>query len=401
MVVNQTNTDSLIEDSRESLQEVRRSLIELYASIGIDPAQPQEVARRLGLNRNLTWKLSKVVQSADPFACLNHLPGQQGIELAISAFRSAGAPGPMLDSVVQAVRRFGAIVDTHAGDREHFELTLESMGLYTPELRPVGGRELAFRGNSMIWGVQSRTRHSLAMIAPHPTEPGKADFLQVGGILSFRRLRQSARWRLGRLRASDDAGGKMSGVESLSPRREGDPPFLMREFCSPNMPDLELVDSPFGREFVLPGGPIGNYATFDCYFGFWMTVDMRRSPGNEHGSSAISVTLPTELLIADLIVHRDLPIARNPEFNVYGFPHGGLDDQTAQTVTNLLPIRESPIELAGSPPAVATPKIPHYGALLRHICEHKHWNLNEFWGVRVQVSYPPMSSIGVTRWPLR
>src|SRR5437899_5230821 len=129
----QTKPIQMVDEARAALQEVRGGLIELYGAVGADPTAPQEVARRYGINRNLTWKLSRVINAAGPFASLNHLPGQQGLELAIGAFENAGASREAVAHVRSAVQRFTEVVQAHAGDREHLELTLESMGLLERE----------------------------------------------------------------------------------------------------------------------------------------------------------------------------------------------------------------------------------------------------------------------------
>ena len=87
-----TEPIQFVEESRSALQAVRRALIDLYEAIGANPETPQDVARKYNINRNLTWKLSRVIGAQDPFAALNHLPGQPGIELSIGAFEKAGAP---------------------------------------------------------------------------------------------------------------------------------------------------------------------------------------------------------------------------------------------------------------------------------------------------------------------
>jgi hypothetical protein len=53
----------VVSEARQALHEVRGALAEVYASAGADPAEPQGVARRYNLNRNLTWKLSRVLRS--------------------------------------------------------------------------------------------------------------------------------------------------------------------------------------------------------------------------------------------------------------------------------------------------------------------------------------------------
>lgn len=400
----QSQTERLIDEGRTSLQDVRRSLIELFASIGVDPAQPQEVARRLRLNRNLTWKLSKVVSAQDPFAALNHLPGHQGMTLATRAFREAGAPSKVIDEVDNALRRLGEVIGLHAGSRDDFELTLESMGLFTREMGQEGGRELAYRGNSMIWGVQVRTRLSAAFYGPHPGDPDRTDYVQVAGLVGFRRLRPGVRWRLLRMKIHDDTGADLS--RRLGPGPLGDPDgpvggYLLDIPGSGTAPALEMIETAQGRELILPAGPVGNQAAFDAYVGYRVPgLPLRRQDGHEFGSTAASITMPCEALILDMLVHRSIRFPRTPQFAIHGFPHGGPDDPSQQTISTQLPIHAAPVELAGSPPAVVTAAVPSYSALTDLVCRRMGWRFSEFWGVRVTVPHPPMGSLAVLRWPL-
>lgn len=394
----------MVSESEQALQNVRRALIELYAAVEADPANPQEVARRFGLNRVLTWKLSRVIGAQHAFASLSHLPGPQGFDLATRAFKRGGAPAAALEHVEQAIRHFQDVVARHADDRDQFELTLESMGLFERESRLEGGRELAYRGNSMIWGVQARTRAAIAMCAPSASAAHAFDVVQIGVLAGFRRLRPSARWRLFRLQMHDDAGGnilKLKLPEELVPKSEGDTPLILREFCSPNMPELEMSTGPEGVEFLLPSGPVGNQAAFDSCFAYVARgLPALRTPDNEYASFGCAITLPVETLVFDLILHRDVRIASRLEMLVYGFPHGGIDSPQAQTVQNLLPITREPVELPGSPPAVATPLVPRYSQLAARVYERMKWNPADFRGIRVQIPYPPMSSRAVLRWRL-
>lgn len=394
---------SIIDDSRMALQSLRGALIELYASVGADPSSPQETSRRFGINRNLTWKVARVIGSTDPFASLNHLPGQQGIDLLIRAFERAGAPNDAIASLQHAMERFNGVVKLHADDRDQFELTLESMGLFERERSLESGRELAFRGNSMIWGVQTRTRLMVALLAPTPGSAREVDVVQLSGLIGFRRLRPTAHWRLARAQVHDDKGATLvpKGPEPFEPSNGiAHAPLLVPEFCSPNMPAIEAVPGPEGLELLLPGGPVGSTGAFDCVVGMIARRLPRfRAANHESGSSAAAISLPTENLIQDLIIHRSVEV-QDLDVSVFGFPHGGLDSPAAQGNKNVLPFALEPEEIAGSPPAVATPLAPRYSNMINRVYQRMGWTPNEFRGWRVQFSFPPMSSRVVLRWML-
>lgn len=398
----QTQAVQLVEETRQALQEVRGSLIGLYGAIGADPTAPQEVARRYGLNRNLTWKLSRVINAPGPFASLNHLPGQQGLELAIGAFENAGASRESVAQVRSAVQRFAEVVQAHAGDREHLELTLESMGLLERETTSDSIRELAYRGNSGIWGVQARTRATAAFVAPSVMGPDKLDSVVIAGLVGFRRLRPTVAWLLFRQQVVDDKGAGLGpAIEALEPGAGSGTPQLLMDYCSPNMPTLSAVEVPGGRELMLPAGEVGNRATFDCYYGYRVRgVPAFRSPGNELGSFGVAITLPVEHVIVDLIFHRSLAVDRTAEGLLFGFPHGGPDSPSKQSEGNRLPMSERPAEMAGPPPALATPLFPAITRIAERVYSRMGWDPRDFRGLRLQVPYAPMGSQVVLRWHL-
>jgi hypothetical protein len=400
--LNLTDPIDLVEESRGALQSVRRALIELYDAVGSDPSLPQEVARRFELNRNLTWKLSRVIGAADPLAALSHLPGQAGIELAIEAFERAGAPSAAGESVRAAMSEFANVVKEHAGDREQLELTLESMGIFERDTAALSGRELAFRGNSSVWGVQAKTRLALNFVAPGRT-PGTVDYVLVSGLIGLRRLRPSVQWRLARAQIHTDRGDyieKGPGLEEIEKKNPGDLPLILREFCSPNMPELLSRPTGDGIEMCLPAGQVGNRAAFDCYFGYiYRGVPAIPAPDNKHGSAAAPITLPVESLVFDLIMHKAVT-RQTPAAKLYGFPHGGPEGPDAQTPANELPLQERIVDLAGSPPAVANPAVPGLARLANTLYARMNWNPADFRGLRLQVKHPPMSSRLVMRWPL-
>ncbi|MFN0137112.1 MAG: hypothetical protein ACKVS9_13460 [Phycisphaerae bacterium] len=396
------DTTQLVSETRDALQDVRGTLIELFSSVEANPEAPQDVARKLGINRNLTWKLSRVMTAKTPFNALNFLPGGQGIELALKAFRVAGAPELKVKRVAEAMQKLTDVIETHADDREHLELTLESMGLFQRETRPESGLELAYRGNSMVWGVHARARVSAAFFAPGNNGPATVDYAQIAALLGFRRLRPSARWRLYRMQMHDDKGAALANVPgAIGSRLDGDPPLIFREFCSPNMPKLDANHGPEGVEYVLPGGPVGNTAAFDCVTGYSLCgLPAYRDANNEFASTALSNTMPVETIIFDLIVHQRVNFPNEPEVAIYGFPHGGGESPAEQRVENRLPVPYSITELAGKPPVVATPLVPRYSEMFQFVMNKMNWNPSEFRGWRVQISHPPMASRLVLRWPL-
>jgi hypothetical protein len=226
----------------------------------------------------------------------------------------------------------------------------------------------------------------------------------IGGLIGFRRLRPGVQWRLFSVHACNDAGANTQGasLEEFEPKGPGDMPRCIREFCSPNMPQLiERKDKGGGRsDFLLPGGPVGRQAAFDPVFGYINRgLPRYRTPTDESGSAVTMVTLPVGALVFDLIVHRDF-LPMTPEVHVYGYPEGGPIGPATHTEQHRLPCNDRPVELAGSPPAVYTPMAPGATRMLERVFARLGVNPSEFRGWRLQIRHPPMSSIYILRWPL-
>ena len=54
----------------------------------------------------------------------------------------------------------------------------------------------------------------------------------------------------------------------------------------------------------------------------------------------------------------------------------------------------------GGPPVVATPHLPTYPKLVETVCARLDWNLSDFRGYRVVMSYPPIPAVLILRYPL-
>ncbi len=393
-----------MQDCRTALQEVRRSLIELYATIGADPQSPQEVSRKFGIHRNLTWKMSRVIGADDPFATLQHLPGDSGLEIALDAFRKAGAPREALQGVEFALRSFDEVVKLHAGDRAHLELMLDSAGLLGTSSALERSRELAFEGLSGLWGIQARAKLTTGFVAPSKTKPDHIDSVIVGGFGGFRRLRSQATWTLFRFSGYNDDGSPRVDVdgsdEDIEPREPGAPARILRRFCSANLPQLTVTTREDIADYILPSGPVGNMGAFDCYFGHIVrNLPYFRRPGDERAAFASAITLPIETLVLDAIVHKDLPIP-SPEVVVYGYPNGSPDNPHSHQHRCILPLTEPPVELAGNPPAVVHSAVPRYNEVVNAVYERMGWKASDFRGIRVTMRHPPMSSQVELRWNL-
>ncbi len=391
------------EDLRSALQGYRGSIIELLAAVGADAGKPQDLSRRFKLNKNLTWKLSKIAGSTDLYATVPHIPGAIGMEIFLRAMQDSGAPHDLVESARGAARDFEKVVTIHTGDRATLEIMVN--GMLPSALksdRDEQNRKLGFHGNSATWGVRARLQLALNLLAPNPDDRDTVDLVQVSGLDGFRRLRRDARWLLFRRErwSDDDPRPAKDEAQSLDPHypvEKGVP--LMGDFCTKPIPAIDVVSGEGEDQFELPPGPVGNAAAFTCIYG-----QIARKVGGvyaehpgEYAEVGCNLTTPVQDFLFDLLVHRDLEWAMNPELVVYSRMDGGALHRSEWRSRNLLQVEETVHDLGWGVGGLATPIHTAHTRLVRYVFYTLKWNGDDFRAFRFTMSYPPIPTVALFR----
>lgn len=389
-------------DCHTAIGGLRAALMGLYAAVGAPADQPQEVSRTFNLNKNLTWKLARLMGSTDAGEALQYLPGTSAMRIFLKAMGSAGGTEPLLEEVRTSYEQVEEAVQVHVGDRSTLELVLDGLGPDRAETLEVS-RKLAFRGMSGVWGVQAKAKITIAAMAPSADRPDTLDTAFIRGYVGFRRLRSATSWPLS---VRGDWKGKDQFYEPkwepLEPSQADDGLAILRNFTTQPTPTFELNHTPAGTYFVLPPGPVGNTAALNCFFGEIARSDVPRFASDEDrtGEFTSAISVPTEQQLLDVIVHRDLASSFEPEAFLFGNPFGQRGMGSGDPTQYRLPIGDRVHLLPGSPPIVATSLYPRYTELLALIYSRAGWDPAEFVGYRLQVQYPPMGTTVSMRFDL-
>ncbi|MCK4873813.1 MAG: hypothetical protein KAS72_13915 [Phycisphaerales bacterium] len=384
----------------------RSAILELMSTVGADPGRPQEVARRFGLRSGLTWKVCKVVQEADVRAAIPHIPGSAGVKLFLDAIEKAGAPAETVEVARQASRAFERMVEIHTGDRSTLEMMVSDMQSTPAQAEQI--RKQAYQGNSGTYGVRAKAQLTLNILAPNADEPTQCDLVQVGGLISFRRLRRDARWLLFRRErwAGDSLQEEPDRWEPLDPEGASDHGIpLLTQFCSKPLPEIDVVTDIGEDQYELPPGPIGNAAALTCIYG---SVSRAVGPAygdepGEYSELGPNLITPAQHLLFDLFVHRDFEWAMQPEFVICSRMDGGPVHMAIRRERNYLPVPEGVHDLGWGITACATPILSKYTKLLNYTFNRLSWNAEDFRAFRVTMRYPPIPTVALLRseLPLR
>ena len=388
---------------RVVVRSVRGAFSELLTSVGANPRDPQSISRQFGLNKNLAWKISKIIQTNDPALTIQQMPGVSGIKIFLRGMERAGASPALLETTRDAMLDFENLIKVHSGDRA----TLEMMG---SELSPAGRpqrdeyyRKYFFRGASFIWGVQTRVSLKVGLVGPGDS-PGMLDFASLSAFIDFRRLRPDVTWTMAARRSRNDDGTEMPtfASEALDPRYSGkDQAPLVEEFCSQPLPELRRVRTAGSTNFELVEGPVGNTGARNCVIGtIQRQLPYYRTPENVFGEhTAISET-PAELLIFDLFFHRDFTFAIPPAASLYSelgatapYPARGRD-------RNRLPLNEPLHDLGTGSLLLATPEVRRYRQMVQMMFDRMGWAPEQFHGFRMKLPYPPCPAALVLNYRL-
>jgi hypothetical protein len=180
------------------------------------------------------------------------------------------------------------------------------------------------------------------------------DMALVGGLHEIRRLRPVQGWPLFRFTSYDTVGGELPGGRNLEPIEKpvtpNEPHLVMRSFCAPAGAEVRSIKTETGVSHELMDGPVGQRGSVTFMFGGLERAAVPRYSTSthgaiEHGEMGALVTMPTEFVHIDILIHRELLDSFTPELLVYGRPFGGTALDPATRENYRLPIDEPIIRM--------------------------------------------------------
>jgi hypothetical protein len=389
-----------------AFQVLRGALIEVFAAANVDTSRPYPAARQLQINKNLTWKASKIIRATGPSEAIHHLPGKGGMRLLLEALESHGASATAIENTRRAVDAFDRVIEKHTGDKATLELMLDGLNDGTGDAEQLEkSRKLAYQGNSGVWGMQVRARLTTFVMAPDGPGSDIFDSILLTGFLGLKRLRSETPWTILRLRSYQDDGSAKPPANqvSLDPKAEelwGVP--LLPAYSTPGLPRLNVRHEEHQLAVELPGGPVGMQGSADIFFG---RVDrsfasMLATPTDKRGEYLTDYTLPIREAQFDVLIHEDLPPVPGARFQLFSRLDGQLPPPSKRRDRMALPIHVEVRDLGFGLPAMATPLYPRYTEMIGETFRTLGWDPSRFRTLRAHIEYPPLGTVGVFSFPL-
>lgn len=391
-----------LDDVVAAFHQARAEVATLFTLAGIDPTKTRGSARLLGINRGLSWRLTRMVRESDPSVAASDVPGVQSMARFFEACRQRGAPERAITSAVAALERFEAALSLCSGDRKTLAMLMANRGQATARTETEKVRRTLFEGACGVWGVQAQTRFVTVFVFPSPDDPRMLDAGHVTGFVGFRRL-SAKPWPLSYEAVHKSTGEAARFIkEPLDPHgtHEGELQ-LMKRFCSPASPRVDVVVTGDYKRFELPAGPVGNEGLTTCVFGTRLRkLYPRYSATPDTAGFMVLLNTPVERVLFDVFVHRDLGLQAPPPAQLLdrlGFPHANDESQFDRQA---LPLPEAPRALPGGIAGTLCPYIPWYTQLIDDVTARIERPIGDFVGSRFEMTYPPISTTLSRRFAL-
>lgn len=387
------------------VRRLRAAISDGLHSVKADITRPQSVSRLLGMDKNLGWKICRLVRDENTVSAVPLIPGSAGMKILTNALVRAGAPAEHVHELRAAFAALEELIELHAGDREKLEIMLGNVTNDGQRERAESHRKLAFRGNSATWGVQARVQLCASFIAPG-SSPRMADLAWISGLVDFWRLRRDATWAMAAARKTADDGSlyEVGEIHALDDRFDQPTAVpLMGDFCSRPLPAMCIMKGADGAlRYELVEESVGSAATTTCIIGLYGRnfFPRYRAENDTRGEHFVRLYTPVETLIHDLFVHQELTYALSPDLALYSQMPGGPAYPTAGPEHGRLAVYDPVIDLGAGPPDVVTPEYPSYPQLVRAVFKRMSWNPTDFHGYRFRLRYPPIPTVALWRYEL-
>lgn len=376
-----------------AFHKARAEIASLFAQLGLDPTKTRESARELGINRGLAWRLSKLVRESDPDAAASDVPGAQSMSKFYEACRQRGAPEISIELTAAAFAKFEEALSSCTGDRKTLAMLMANVGDARARTESEKARRTLFEGACGVWGVQAQTRFVTVFLFPSPEDPTMLDAGHVTGYVGFRRL-SSKPWPLSYEAVHRSTGDVQRFVkEPLDPQgfTEGQLQLIKR-FCSPTAPEIQVVESGGYKRFELAAGPVGNQGLTTCVFGTRLRrLYPRYSELPDTAGFMVIMTTPTERVLFDFFVHNDLN-AGSPRTHLLdrlAFQYGNVESEFDRQALPIAEVgRTMPRGIAGT----MCHYVPWYSQLIEFVTERIGLGIEQFTGSRFEMQYPPIAT---------
>lgn len=389
------------EDAAETVARLRRAFADVVQALPGGPQRAHEIEKVLEIDRTLAWKIARLLSDDDAFSAARYIPKPAATRLFLDAAARKGVPASRIESARAAASDFEQLAKSHADDRSTLETMLDGCA---PQPDPQAGlahKRAAFRANRHLRGLHAKVRLVTCIVQPS-AKGGHMDCAWIRGYVDLRWLRGNARWAVSVfwLRGKDGQTGPQGAREPIDERSASLPIPLMQSYCSNPLPEFrreEIAPAVVQDEMVSNG--VGSTAGVTFFTGEVIrgVGSLTRDKHHTRGNIGALITVPSELLLLDLLVREDTFGPIRPEVVVFNRAETG---SVPFTDADKLHVSETVDYLGTGLGRLPAGDIPRYREMYASVFEKLGWQADRFEVHRCRVEYPITPSTVMTRFEL-
>ena len=391
-VASSSETEALLARIGQTGQALRRYLTPLLEEIGGTPPRPARIVRSTGLDKSLASRLVRALRATSDLEFMHLIPSPTGLRILSDRVKEdVGEEG--VSDLETAIDLFQELLDSVPGGRAAVDALISESSHDVREKREHVAKQASFKSMSFILGHFCEALTTSIFLVPSAN--GKAvDGIEVHRRIGLRRMRPSTPLALLSIltppdeEPSDDSVWIESlegGLGLVNPES-----FLLGEFSSAPLPELEVVTHHALTTFMLAGDPSVRApahltSAFRIRNGWARKADTPLIPVRGY-----VLHTPSRTLVRDVFVAEELYPGATPRVDFRLASPGGYTDDSVEEgrllgrVELSAPIEQLPLGArAYDVPGIATNR-----AAVEAVLERAGHANTRFRGWRCTVTYP-------------
>lgn len=358
------------------------------------PQGPQELAKRISVDKVLASRLLRAVHSSDEMSALHRFPGPAPLRRVLRGASKLGVDPTLIAEAERAIDGFDALIRNDLGDRGALDAIVAA---WVPEARrnfELRSKQAAYRAMSQLRGVRADAILATAILAP--SDDGEhIDIVWLSGIIGLQRLRPGAGVKLATRRFhAPESGRRPFGLDGRE--LDGLDDAVVVPFSSEPPPKVVVRRTGEVVQYTLGSDAFGPGSSQDLVVAEVNRREIKRyaQPG-EHRKRFIfgEVSQPTDVIQVDAIVHQGVFPCASPSLVMYDTAMEGVADVNDRARDlDRLDMLESIERLGPTVERIGSSAIPMYGKLVHHALRELGWDPTVFRGYRCAIDYPVYGS---------
>jgi hypothetical protein len=362
---------------------------QLLDAIPDGPHRPLQLARTLGVKKDVASRVLKAMAKRDPIAVMHLMPGPEALRRFVAHAKRQSVPVPVVQAADDAVQDFDHLIRAVAGDRESLDSIISAWLPNAREKVELLCKQSVFRGMRGIKG--SAAELSLYTALYHPAADGQhLDAVWMKGLFGLRRTRPGSVIEINSRQVGPDAGARVLSLDGR-PIEVADDVFVPG-FTTAAPGDIQFRPEGSTIHYLLADGAIGTGSAVDVLLAERQhsCLDRYNRPGNPRKRGGFAeVNVPVRELVFDTLLHEDAYPGSDATLVAFDTTLNGVADvNDPARAIDRLEISETVQSLGRGISALRIGDVPDYLELIERACTLLGWQPDEMRAYRCRIAYP-------------